>query len=100
MSECNCGAATEGKWADVHTEGCPALYVTDGDGPAARARRLVGSHIAKHGPIRGAEALIEEIAAELAFIQFANLYRVTHADRAFPLRLHRQLVPTVSGRRL
>jgi hypothetical protein len=71
MSECNCGAATEGKWADVHTEGCPALYVTDGDGPAARARRLVGSHIAKHGPIRGAEALIEEIATELAFIQFA-----------------------------
>lgn len=23
--ECDCGAATEGKWADKHTAGCPAL---------------------------------------------------------------------------
>jgi hypothetical protein len=22
MAECDCGAATDGKWADVHTSGC------------------------------------------------------------------------------
>ncbi len=25
MGECLCGAATEGKWADIHAKGCPSL---------------------------------------------------------------------------
>ncbi len=25
MSECDCGAAVEGKWADIHAPSCPAV---------------------------------------------------------------------------
>lgn len=67
MGECNCGAATEGKWADIHTRGCPAATV----GPMERARTIVEDHVAAYGPVPHPEELKDAIAADLGFVQLA-----------------------------
>lgn len=67
MSDCNCGAATEGKWADKHSRGCPALD----NGPMARARRIVTEYTDAYGRISHPQKLIDAIAIMLGFTQLA-----------------------------